>query len=214
MDVFVYDVLDELAVAKFPEDFADWLMDEGREADALEFLARWRHYESITPEGELDFDDVIDLAHAYADVVEVNTELRGPVSASFAEAFALLRATEATDEPYSDDAPLTWDREAQVVNQALADQGDYIVPLDLDEHEFPEIKVYVEKGCSIMDVLTGTILALAAENLRSVVNSFCQDLLALTREPTSNEELFALAWSYVDIKAKPAARRRVKVGTL
>lgn len=210
---FIYDVSDELGVAKLPEDFADWLLDEGREEDAREFLARWHHYEAITPRAELSVEAVIEIAEEYAPVLEMNEEMRSPVSRSFAEAFALLRDAERADEPSSGDDPLSWDREAALVNQALADQGPLpdppprtATPLNLDEHEYPEITVYVPEGCSIMQVLTEVVVALAKEGLRSAVRSFSQDLLALTREPTTDLELFTLAWSYVNIVPKTSSR--------
>lgn len=221
MSVFMYDVSDSLAVAKLPEDFTDFLLEEGRDADAREFLTRWNHYEAITPLEDLSIEAVIEMAEEYAAVLELNEEMQSPVSRSFAEAFTLLRDAEQADEPESGDPPLSWDREAALVNQALQDQGpepDFssspAMPLDLDEHEYPEITVYVPKGCSIMQVLTGVVVSLAEEGLRSAVRSFSQDLLALTREPTTDLELFALAWSYVKIAPEPATKRLKRIESL
>lgn len=212
--VFIYDISDELAVAKFPEDFADYLLEEGRDADAREFLAAWTHYESVTPTEALSLETVIEMAEWYAPTLETNEEMRGPVSRSFAEAFSLLRDMESADEPESGDAPLSWDREAAVVQRALADEGPSepsqygsVTPLDLAEHEYPDVTAYVAKGSTIIQVLIEVALALGAAGLSGAAQSFAREIMMVTRHGTvTDEELFLLAWSYVNIEPKEQSR--------
>lgn len=202
---YYIDMDNELEVAKFPEDFADWLMDTGREQDAREFLHKCQHYEDVTPVEEQEFETVIEIAEEYAPVVKLQDELQTP-SRTYSEVMRLLKDAEAADEPSGGDAPLPWDREAAVINRTLADSAP-VVPMDMDDHEFPDVKVYVDDDDTLPIILAKTMLALVEEGYPFAAKIFAQDLLALTRVPRSDLELFELVWSYVDVLPEVGSER-------
>lgn len=198
---FYYDVSDELEVAKFPEDFADWLMDEGREQDAKEFLVRWKRFEESRPDREITLDAAADLAQQYADVIEINEETRNPAAKSYAEAFRLLRDLESADEPDPDDDPMTWDREAAAVNHFLADSMP--APVDMDEHEFDDVTVYVDEDEGIVHMIANTITQLAQAGYVDGAKEFALNLKFLLQRNPTDSEMFGLIWSYVDVRPTP-----------
>lgn len=197
VSAFYFDVADDKVVAKFPEDFADWLMDEGKELDAREFLHKCQHYEEVTPVEELELATVIEIAEEYAPVIKFNEEIREPAS-TYSQVVRLLKDLEMADEPRGGDKPLPWDREAALVNQAIADSAP-VTPIDMDEHEFPDVKVYVDDDHTILHILANTMLELVEAGYPEAARRFAQDLWFLTRQPRDDFELFSLIWSYVDV---------------
>lgn len=198
---FYYDASDELEVAKFPENFADWLMDEGWEQDAREFLVRWKHFEETTPNYEITLDAAVQMAKDYAEVAELNAELRNPVSKSYAEAFQLLRDLEEADEPDGEDAPLPWDREAAAINHFLADSDP--TPVDMEEHEFDDVVVHVDVGETIAHVIAHTLTALAQAGYVGGAKRLAFDFKYLLRQNPTDWQMFELIWSYVDVQSTP-----------
>jgi len=196
---FYYDGDSQLEVAKFPEDFADWLMNEGREQEAREFLARWNRLEETTPYEQVTFELAQDLAEEYAPVVDFAEEIRDPDTDSemVKALFGIFREREATEEPWSDDPTPSWDREAELVKQVLEDQMP--IPLDLDKHEFPHVKVYVKRSAKIPEIVFRTFQELGTSIDTKTAMRFIQDLLFLTNGPATDGEIFLLCWSYVNI---------------
>lgn len=205
---FYFDATNELEVAKFPEDFADWLMDNGREQEAREFLNRWHRFVEERDGWGVTLDDAQSLADDYATVIEINEEVGDPVvdepSRTYREAFQLLRDADRTTEPDGEEDPLPWDREAALVNMSLKDMP--AEPIDWDEHEYDDVIVYVDEGDRIPDIIANTITALIKSGYQYGARTLAHELEMLLRFPATNEEMFALLWSYVDIQ--PTARRR------
>jgi len=196
--VFHFDVSNPLAVAKFPEDFNDFLLDHGRDDEGAEFLVRWKHIEQRTPAHRITLEKAIDLALEYADVVQENEDFRDDeTSRSYAEAFQMLRDAELVDEPDGDDPPIPWDREAALVNQVLADSMP-VVPVNLDDHEYP-VTVKVPLGFPVEKIALLAALRLGSEGYTIGARDFIQDFRALIRIPFTNAKLFTLIWSYVNV---------------
>jgi len=202
---FYYDVSDELVVAKFPEDFADWLRDEGRDADAREFMARWHDIESTTPWSDLKFDQVVDLASVYANVVEFGDELRTPSRKTYDQLFNLLRDMEASDEPESDDEPMTWDREAALVNRAIADMPSLLPEPEEDEIEieptYHDVTIYVAYRTPLHVLTLNVMKALWNNGYQSAVDDLLLDLKYLFRDtaPVTDGDVFLSLCEYINI---------------
>lgn len=199
---FYYDASDELEVAKFPENFADWLMDEGWEQDAREFLVRWKQFEENTPNHEITLDAAVQMAEEYAETSELNAELRNPVSKTYAEAFQLLRDLEKVDEPEGETEPLPWDREAAAINHFLADSSPP-VPVNMEEHEFADVVVHVDVGENIAHIIAHSLIALAQAGYTSGAKELAFNLKNLFRRNPTNWDVFELIWSYVDVQPTP-----------
>lgn len=203
---FWYDAGDELLVARFPEDFNDWLLDEGREDDAKEFMARWKHIESVIPHGELSIEHARDLAEEYATVREFNEESRTPSRKTYEQMFNLLRDLERADEPDSDDEPLTWDREAALVNRAIADMPEEPVLFEDDEddegHLYP-VTIYIRHGTPVLDMIIHAAAALVKADYSYGKDDMVYDFGNLLKQPVvTNDEVFDLLLDYIDIRPK------------
>jgi len=202
---FWYDAGDELLVARFPEDFQDWLLDEGREDDAREFMARWKQLESVMSHSEQLFDYARDLAEEYATVREFNEESRTPARKTYEQMFNLLRDLESADEPNGDDEPLSWDREAALVNRAIADMPEPERPVlfeddEDDEHVYP-IAIYVRHGTPVLMMFFQTARALVNGGYSYGKDDLLYDFKSLLRQPeVTHGEIFDLLWHYVDIR--------------
>lgn len=161
---FYYDAEDELVIAKFPEDFADFLSDEGWEQDARDFLARWKHIETLTPNDELRFKQVIELAEEYAPIYEVGDETRRPSSKTYDQVFNLLRDMERVDDYGSDDDTIPWDREGALVNRFLSDMSHEVIAEEEERDEagpeFPDVVVTFKRGDDLPKVVLYSIIAL------------------------------------------------------
>lgn len=194
------DLSDDLEVAKFPEDFADWLMDQGREQDARQFLITIRNWKDLTPTHEQTISRLVEIADEYAPVVDFQEEIRAPIPRrSFTEALALLQDLEAVEEPDSDTGPLTWDREAELVNRAIADQPPppAPAPVDMSEHEYPDVEVYVDDGETVVQTAWKTFESLLENGHRTAARMFLLDARALLHRSEDPVDLFMLIWSYV-----------------
>lgn len=195
MSAFHFDASSRIQTAMLPEDFADWLMDNGRDEEAKDVLTRVEQMERTYE--EVDIEDVIDVLEEYGRVIEINKDIGHIPDDYYWETYSIVRELENQDDLWSDDEVLTWDREAQVVNQAIADMGP-VTPVDMDEHEYP-VTVYVRRGTPILEILRRSFMALARGGYRDGVRDMAQTLAAFTRVERTDTELFGLAWSYVDI---------------
>jgi hypothetical protein len=188
------DLDSDLHIAKFPEDFADWLLDENREEDAKEFLSDIKLYKSVTDEDEWTLDDLIEIAQLQAPVVIIQEELRQP---TYVEALRLLEAAEKADEPTSRDTPLRWDQEAALVNQAIADSSP---PRDLEEPEYSDVTVWVDDDWSVPDIVVATVKALIEGHYSLGARDFVREMSFILNRHANQWDLFKLAWSYVTIR--------------
>jgi hypothetical protein len=182
----------DLHVAKFPEDFTDWLLDEGREFEAKEFMAAVKKYKASTLEDEWTLDDLLDMARYYAPVVVLEEELRQP---TYAQAVRLLEAAERLEEPTSRDEPVRWDQEAALVNQALADSA----PLSMDRPEYEDVTVWVDDHHSVTDIVMMAARALIDDEKGAVARQFLREVGFVLAHNANQWDLFKLTWSYVTI---------------
>lgn len=201
---FYADLSNIIEIAKFPEDFADWLMDEGREQDARRFLLTCKNWQAVTPAEEQTIEDVIEIAQEYAPVVNFSEEIRVPHDTSFHEAVELLRDLERVDEPFSDDEPLSWDREAALVNQMLSDDRPTEPEIvfeepPLPEPMFPDAEVYIDDDDTITVVAGKTVQALLDEGYDIGARRFLLELRDVIRRGPSTSEMFILIWSYATV---------------
>jgi hypothetical protein len=197
---FYVDTSSALEVAKFPEDFADHLQDEGRDQEAREFLVSCRDWEQLTPEDEQDVSELIAIACGYAPVVDFQEEIGNDdyERHSFAAAKAFYSDWQAVDEPDSEDPSLPPDREAALINQMLRDSSP-VVPMNMDEHEFEDVDVYVDDGDRIALLMVKVFEALIENTYVSAARRFITEVELILRRSNDPIELFKLAWSYVNI---------------
>jgi hypothetical protein len=197
---FYVDTSSALEVAKFPEDFADHLMDEGRDQEAREFLITCRRWEKLTPEDEQEIDELIEIASGFAPVVSFQDELGVPDApkVGYGEAKAFYDDWQTVDEPNMDDPSLPPDREAALINQMLSDSGP-VMPMDMDKHEFEDVDVYVDDGDRIAVLMFKVFQALMDSTYTSAARRFIGEVDLILRRSNDPIELFELAWSYVNI---------------
>jgi hypothetical protein len=192
------DLSNDHEVAHFPEDFADWLMEEGREQDAREFLITCKNWADLTPPDEQTIDALVSIAEEYAPVVKFDEEIRSP-SRTYYETVKLLEDLEKVNEPDSDDPMLPPDREAALINQMLADEMP-VVPVNMEEHEFEDVDVYVDDGDSIVTLVLKTFEALMEADYTAAARRFIQEANMLIHRGEDAVELFVLIWSYVTVQ--------------
>jgi hypothetical protein len=197
---FYVDTSSALEVAKFPEDFADHLMDEGRDEEAREFLVICKRWEKLTPEDEQEIDELIEIASGFGPVVSFQDEIGNDEApkVGYGEAKAFYDDWKAVDEPDMDDPFLPPDREAALINQMLRDSSP-VVPMDMDEHEFEDVEVYVDDGDRIAVLMFKVFEALIENTYASAARRFIGEVDLILRRGSDPNELFELAWSYVSI---------------
>lgn len=201
---------DDLHVAKFPEDFADWLMDEGRDQDAREFLFIVRQWQDTTARWNQTIEQLVEIAEMYAPVVDVSAETRVPRT-SYTEALRLLRDTERVDEPDSEDDPLPWDREAEIINRMIADES-LLAKADtiLDEEEewvlqeYPDVEVYIDDDDTIVSVALKTFYTLMKEGYDEGARMFMTNIRHLIHR-LDYDKMFWIIWTYVTVLPEPGS---------
>lgn len=209
---FYYDVEDELLIAKFPEDFADFLADEGWDQDSRDFLARWKQIEQLTPNSDLIFQQVLDLATEYANIYEVGDETRRPTSKTYDQLFSLLRDLEQADEPDSDDETIPWDREGALVNRFLEDMPREETKVDediLDDAgpEFPDVVLILKTGVSLPEIVIRSMRELWHGGYPEEARELLRELsLGFERDSEFNAvDIVAMICSYIVIEVDERA---------
>lgn len=206
------DFTDDLEVAKFPEDFADWLMEDGREQDAREFLFTVQHWQEVTPSWDQTIERLVELAEIYAPVVNFSEEIRAPRS-TYSEAVSLLRDTERINEPGSEDEPLPWDREAEIINRMIADEaliaeGNMILDGG-DENEwtlqeYPDVEVYVDDDDTVVSIALKTFYSLTVNGYDEGARTFLTNIRHLIHR-LDYEKMFWIIWTYVTVLPEPGS---------
>lgn len=199
---FLVDFSDRSEKIMFPVDFAAWLRDHGREQDAREFVSRVNQYKQSVPRSDFRMDTVIHIAQEYAQVHDTSAGVEDPRM----EAIRLLEGIELdgpANEPDLDSLP--WDREEEMIQQA---EQDAPVPVNMDEPEFPDAIVYLNRSDTMIELAARAVLALLESDYPHGAKQLSMDTRALLRHSESGEDLFHLIWSYVTVvpnyESKPA----------
>jgi hypothetical protein len=200
------DLSTDLTRAMIPEDFADWLMDNGREQEARAFLHNFKMWLEETPEVDQTPDAIIELCEEYAPVVVFNAQIRQPKQRNLHDALKLIQDLEEANEPTSKTPALSWDQEAAIINQMLADEAPEEEPEDEVEPEFVLVTAYVDDGDTILGFMGKVFIALIEEGYSHGARDFIREvgrLLNLDAEPF---ELYCTAMTYVHVRAEPGSK--------
>lgn len=197
---FYYNAEDELVIAKFPEDFADFLSDAGYENDARDFLVRWKQHEQITPPSEVRFDAARELAEEYANVVEIGDESNRPASKTYEQVFHLLRDLEASDEVDSDDEPIPWDREGALVNRFIADMPHEAIVEESEKPTLTGVSVVAERSEPFGKIVLDSVMALVGVNRMDEARELMSELEFILRNHPHLDDVIDLICHYVDLE--------------
>jgi hypothetical protein len=195
-EAFFLSLEDFLGVARFAEDYADHLMDLGRDEWAKDFLKSVKAYKAVTPEDEWTLDDLLDMARDYTPVSVVEDELNEPHADTYREAVAMLEALEAVNEPDTKTPALRFDQEAALVNRMIADEA----PLDPERPEFPDVTVWVDDDWSVGDIVIDCFKQLVEHGYPSSAREFMRHVNFVLDHGAQQWDLFRLTWSYVKVQ--------------
>lgn len=169
-------------------DVNDHLLDAGLDGDAQNFL-----YEVQGLNPDKDFDAILAIVFEYVDVEDVS-DSRHPY---------------IQNEP-DDVEPLTWDKEAELVKQSLADSPTFHAPhsssypVDLMVPEFPELSVVWDFEAPLDENMKAVLLEITSLRDARALRSFIQDWRGLKSHTWTYKAMFQLAWSYVTIYPEPS----------
>jgi hypothetical protein len=209
---FWTDLDDDLSIARFPEDFADYLRELGREVEADTFLDEAKQYHELNPDWDQSLEDIVDLAEEYARVSISAQDLHKPRKLTYADIRRTYRDSEIANHGVSD-TPLPFDQEAELVRRSLEDQTPPAAPIDMDEHQHPDCVVYVTDDDDILDIMFKTMVTLRHAGYIASAKSFQFELtLMVKRSEPTDWDMFELAWSYVELTGAPGSQieRRIQ----
>lgn len=169
---YYFDSSVDIERKKFPEDFADWLRDHSQERDADRFMLDVEKHLPNRRESRLE--EVIDIASAYADVVDVEGVY--------------------TSVPEDGDHPWSMERE---FDERL-ERDTPVMALNSTEPDFPDVEVPVLHSDSIDALVARAALGLLGAGYFRGMRQFIQDA-EMGYKFHEDEVLLHLVLSYVTV---------------